>query len=395
MRPRLPHRSLWVSASRREALNGLAFLRVLFDSQIFCSQRFGGISRYFAALAREIHCMPGAVSRIEAPAYINEYLDTLPRSVVSGRQVPAFRGMWPLSYFASRLLSYGSSARFKPDVLHQTFYYQRRGSSSLPTVTTIHDMIHEKYPAGLSGARTLSRLKKARVIEADRVICVSENTKRDVLECYGVDERKVMVVYHGYDSLYPQLDISGDQYRKRLFNSEEPYLLFVGVRVGYKNFEGLIEAVSTSVLLKKECRVLCFGGGAFSSRELELLDNNGLRDRVVQIQGSDSDLADAYAHALLMVYPSRYEGFGLPPIEAMSLSCPVACSNTGSLPEVVGSAARMFNPEEPDEFRYVLESLVKSADERARLIDLGLDRCKQFSWRKCAADTLNVYRSLA
>jgi glycosyltransferase involved in cell wall biosynthesis len=123
-----------------------------------------------------------------------------------------------------------------------------------------------------------------------------------------------------------------------------------------------------------------------------MLARAGVNQQVTQINGADVLLANCYRHATLFVYPSLYEGFGLPPLEAMSLGCPVACSNSSSIPEVVGDAAAMFDPLDPDSIRAALERVLSSANLLGEYVTRGALRSRLFSWHRCAQETIEVYR---
>jgi glycosyltransferase involved in cell wall biosynthesis len=120
----------------------------------------------------------------------------------------------------------------------------------------------------------------------------------------------------------------------------------------------------------------------------------GVGDSIRYLSGGDTMLANSYRHAALFVFPSKYEGFGIPPLEAMSVGCPVACSDVSSIPEVVGDAGAYFPPDDPAAIRDTVERVLDSDHERSELIRRGKHRCAQFSWRKCAQDTLGIYRSM-
>jgi glycosyltransferase involved in cell wall biosynthesis len=171
------------------------------------------------------------------------------------------------------------------------------------------------------------------------------------------------------------------------------YILYVGARGGYKNFTNFLRAYSSSPSLRGTFGVVCFGGGEFCLSERKLLASLGLgEDKIVQLPGDDSVLAGLYSRAAVLVYPSLYEGFGIPPLEAMSFDCPVICSNTSSLPEVVGDAAELFDPSEPENIRIAIERVVMSAARTNALIALGRERIKNFSWDRCARETFTVYQ---
>ncbi|MCP8689162.1 glycosyltransferase family 4 protein, partial [Marinobacterium sedimentorum] len=177
--------------------------------------------------------------------------------------------------------------------------------------------------------------------------------------------------------------------------SHRPYLLYVGNRQGYKNFAGFVKAFSASPRLVGKYDIVAFGGGDLSKDELSLFLNLGLnKGQVVYCSGDDAKLASLYESASAFVYPSLYEGFGLPPLEAMSYGCAVISSNTSSMPEVIGNAAEFFNPLCIDQMRDAMENVLFSQARSAELKMFGYARIKDFSWEKCAIETLNVYKKL-
>jgi glycosyltransferase involved in cell wall biosynthesis len=245
-------------------------------------------------------------------------------------------------------------------------------------------MIQEKYPESFSRTTSMGGFKAIAIARADHVICISENTRRDLVELLKIPERKTSVVYLGYDLATHQ--VAESPLRPKSF------ILYVGKRGGYKNFMGLLRAYAASLTLKGNFSLVCFGGGLFSLEERKQISALGLRpDRVVQLSGRDDVLAGLYSAAVALIYPSKYEGFGIPPLEAMSFGCPVVCSNTSSLPEVVGEAAELFDPEDEMGLRTAIERVVSSPQRAQALVQSGYERIKRFSWSKCARDTLHVY----
>src|SRR5580698_2163272 len=172
-------------------------VRVMFDSQIFCSQRFGGISRYIVSIAAKMENLGNVVPRVVAPFHYNELLGQLPKAMVYGRKIPVLEHSTLVAYAASAFPARIAQRRFRPDIVHSTYYYPTMRSAGAANIVTVHDMIHEKYPSGLSGGSLIARWKAASVSRADHVICVSENTRRDVLSTYGVDENRVSVTHLG------------------------------------------------------------------------------------------------------------------------------------------------------------------------------------------------------
>jgi glycosyltransferase involved in cell wall biosynthesis len=368
-------------------------LRVMFDPQIFCHQRFGGISRYVCNMALEMHRMAGVTPLIVAPFHFNEYLDQLPRSVVLGRRVRWLEGLTALAYGSSVLPGKIAARGFKPDVLHNTYYFPVRPPSGARSILTIYDMIHEKYPTYFAASPLITRIKAASVAVADHVICISESTRRDVLATYDIPEERVSVTHLGFDPLESLLSgESSSEFKVRLLGADAPYILYVGSRVSYKNFQGLLDAYAASASLRMNFFLLCFGGGDFTGAERAAIAKAGVEGRVRYLGGSDAALAACYAHASLFVCPSLYEGFGIPVLEAMSLDCPVACSNSSSLPEVVGDAAKLFEPLDRDSIRCALESVLDSPSTATALKERGRIRKRLFSWRSCAENTVGIYR---
>ncbi len=340
--------------------------------------------------------MAGIQPQIWAPYHCNEYLDALPKALVRGKRAPHARKPSPGMRIAS-LLGTALGQRCNPsDILHRTYYYP---FCHLPgpakNILTVYDMIHEKFPQQYASRDPIARWKKRAVKAADTIICISENTRKDLLEHYDtVDPKKVLVTYLGFDALSSLLtDEPAAAFRTRALGADIPYILFVGHRAGYKNFAGLLQAYSSSPWLHQNFALLCFGGGAFTPAEQALIASSPASGRVRQMGGSDAVLASCYRHAALFVYPSLYEGFGIPPLEAMSMDCPVACSNTSSIPEVVGDAAAYFDPGNVGSLRSTLENVLGASTASADLVERGKVRRMQYSWHRCAEQTVDIYRA--
>jgi glycosyltransferase involved in cell wall biosynthesis len=365
-------------------------LRLVYDYQIFASQRYGGISRYFCALARELAAVDGVTARIVAPLHRNEHIRAMSPRVVTGHYVPPLAKTERAVRALDAMLFPVIAGAWSPDIVHETYY------SELPTfpgrvcrVVTVLDMIHERFPQYFPPGDRTAKAKRCAIHRADRVICISESTRRDLIDIHALREDRVRVVHLGYDRLDAQgltaIDIVGPG----------AYLLYVGARNGYKNFLAAAHAYALSPLLAQRMRLVCVGGGAFSMSERRVFAQLGLaEDRVVVVSGNDSALAALYSGAAAFVYPSRHEGFGIPPLEAMSLGCPVVCSNAGSIPEVAGDAAEYFDPGDPAAMSAAIERAALAPGRRSELVALGRLRAEKFSWQRCARETLNVYREL-
>ena len=364
-------------------------MRIAYDYQIFGAQRQGGISRYFASLARELALM-GEQPRIIAPVHDNLFLETLPPRLVSGWSERRFA---PLrNRIAKRALNAAVTRlqlrAWNPDVVHETHYSpERTGPARVPMVITVFDMIHELFPEQFENSTAKSAVKRAAIFRADHVVCISANTRDDLVRIFGTPPAPVSVIHLAADIPEPSVAVADIP-----AVAGEPFLLHVGVRGGYKNFARLCEAFAASPHLRKDFRLLAFGGGPFSASEKALLEHLGISDRVAQLEGDDALLDALYRRAVTLVYPSLYEGFGLPPLEAMARDCPVVFSNSSSMPEVIAGAGHAFDASDQGDMQRAIESVVYAPDSRADLIARGRERARAFSWRRCATETLAVYR---
>ncbi len=364
-------------------------MKVLYDAQIFRQQRYGGISRYFCELAPRINAAADARALIVAPRYCNAYLRDLPPDLrVGWYSHRTSRPSWPHK-LVMRATERLATATFRPDVVHETYFFGPTVKApQARRVLTVYDMIHERFPQRFAAQNPDARAKRAAAQRADHVICISESTRRDVIDILGLPSSKVTVT-HLSSSLRPPAVLPA------LPNmGGRPYLLYVGDRGGYKNFDGLLQALRSSSILT-DVQLVCYGGGALQAKEWDRFDAMKLpRDRITHCGGGDEMLAALYASALCLVYPSLYEGFGLPPLEAMNCGCPVVCSTGGSLPEVTGEACASFDPNDAEAMRQAIESVALSETRRTELRAQGFKQAQRFSWDRCASETLAVYRSL-
>lgn len=364
-------------------------MRIAYDHQIFGWQKYGGVSRYFFELANNIALSGIDDAAIISPLYVTSYLSAAsPKLKVVGRAVPAIRRTGRIYRAVNQLLAPSMMKRFAPDIVHETYYAHRRNApASSKVVLTVFDMIHERFPENFSSWDPVQKEKVAAVKRADHVICISEHTRQDLIQLLGVDESKTSVVHLGFS-------LTGD-IGPSLASPPRPYLLYVGARSGYKNFEGFLRAYASAPSLAKEFELVAFGGGDLTARERSLILELGLDSTQIRhTGGSDAVLANLYRGAALFVYPSLYEGFGIPPLEAMSFNCPVACSKTSSIPEVVGDAASFFDPESLESMVVAMESVLRNEAFRRELIARGRQRISRFSWEECAAQTQAVYRKV-
>ena len=331
----------------------------------------------------------GVAPKIFAQFYVNEYIAGLEAQYIDGVKVSNIRGMGSSRYHLNDWICKRKITSYKPSVIHQTYYSTVNGLPvDTPKVITVHDMIHEKYNYQFPNSKKISMQKYKAIKKADHVICISQNTKNDLIEIFNVSPNKLSVIYHGFNSL------TGVEGKVHNSSNPKPYILYVGDRFGYKNFEIFLYAYSSSHWLINNFDVVCFGGSEFSSNEHERIGQLKLSNKIKRVSGSDALLADCYRGASLFVYPSLYEGFGMPLLEAMSLGCPVACSGTSSMPEVAGDAGAYFDPRSIDSMRDQIEVVLNSSERRAELVAKGNIRFRAFDWSDSASQTLQVYEGL-
>jgi len=362
-------------------------MRICYDYQIFATQKYGGISRYFVELASRINQYPETEVRVVSPFYRSKLLHAKTGSIpVRGLHSEILAPRRRTVGTFNAICFYMYSAIYKPDIVHETYYSRHRTSSaSAKTVVTVHDTIEELFPEYFPLSKKTIEIRKAVYQRVSHVICISQNTRKDLIRLYDIDPDKVSVVYHGSSLVAPL---------EQPVRTGPPFFLYVGERASYKNFLGLLRAFAESRLFKTH-ELVCFGGGRLRAGEYECIDQLGIpRERVRFVSGDDAMLAGHYATAEAFLYPSIYEGFGIPLLEAMQCGCPVLCGDASSIPEVAGDAAMYFNARDTQEIASALQKIVQSPEERLRLIAKGKTRVKQFSWDICAQQTYAVYEKL-
>lgn len=364
---------------------------VAYDHQIFGLQQFGGISRYFCEIASRIPALAQIATRVIAPVHFNEYLDGFAGDKWALFRPIPFRGAGRAYRALNRAVAPALIAASSPTIVHWTYFKPPRSGGHSRTVVTVYDMIHELFGKEFPNDDVTSSDKRHCVTTADHVVCISESTKVDLMRLFDVPEKKISVIYLGYsDAFVPQREQSN-----AVAKVQRPYLLYVGHRRGYKGFENAVRAYAGARSVRDQFDLIAFGGPAFTKEEDDLVRSLGLRQGCVsRVTGGDEALASAYRGARAFVYPSRYEGFGIPPLEAMACGCPVACSNTSSLPEVVGSAAELFDPQCIDSIGAALERVCFDSALRVELVERGFRRASRFSWDRCAQETAAMYEQV-
>ena len=335
----------------------------------------------------------GAKAKIFAPLHFNQNLISATGVSNQGYLLPKLSPkFFRLALIAGTFLARKSINAFHPEILHETYFsLDKYCPVGAKRVLTVYDMIHEKYADAFEGSAETSNPKRIAAQRADHVICISESTRQDLVNICQIPIGKTSVIYLGVDSIFSPKPQDIDSHLKL----PKKFLLYVGKRDGYKNFIGFLTAFAASPYLKENYSIVCFGGAALEPSELAVAHSMGLKpDQIVHYFGGDELLASIYRQAQALIYPSLYEGFGLPPLEAMATGCPVICSNTSSLPEVVGGAGQYFDPLSQQSMMEAMEGVLSTSKRREELITLGYVQASKFSWEKCAKETMREYQKL-
>lgn len=377
-------------------------MKVLYDPQAFDMQTHGGVSRCFAELYAHRPAFVDASISIKETN--NVYLKDLgfPEAgdVYKHKDTKLKHFLFKLTYN----LKYGKFSRWdkRPlinqyetesvikkgdfDIFHPTFFddYFLPFLGKKPFVITVHDMIPEIFSMDHSQAKQ----KLAVIPKAAHIIAVSGQTKKDLVRIMNVPEEKVSVVYHGADE-EPYIPSSTAPFA-------EEYILYVGTRYEYKNFKAFCKSCVGILKRHPQLKIVCTGV-PFSPEEIQLFESLGIKDRMVhRFVQTRQELFDLYHYAITFVYPSKYEGFGIPILEAYKADCPVMLNRASCFPEIAGDAAVFFDlNSEKSDFEEQFETLYRlTGDERGELIQRQRERMKLYSWSKSAAQLADVYKDV-
>ncbi|OUL29120.1 glycosyltransferase family 1 protein [Nostoc sp. 106C] len=282
------------------------------------------------------------------------------------------------------------------DIFHSS-YYRKPLSKKAQNIVTVYDFLYHFGQLKSINTRINIWQIESAINAANAIVCISENTKKDLFLLYPhlVNHPHVYVVGIGASIKFDEtINLKPPS---RILESSisklQKSILFVGKRIRYKNFENALLGFYESDLAKEGFTLLCVGS-SFSVAEVQLLTKLNLRNNVAFIENAtEKELNYVYQNAFALVYPSLYEGFGLPPLEAMSCGCPVIASNTSSIPEVVADAGILINPQDPQEIASALKTLLDHKT-RSSYITKGFARSKIFNWDEFAQNYIQIYKSL-
>lgn len=347
-------------------------------------QKHGGISRYFANLNNSLNNIPGVVSELALLYTHNYYVKK--KSYLSqtlGGFLPRKErnlNKWNKKYSEFKI----NKENF--DVFHPTYYDPYfLEKIKKPFVVTVHDMIHEMYPEYFPFNDNTVHFKRRLFEKADHLIAISESTKTDLQSIYNISDDKISVVQHGYQ-ISSEIAVA---FAPPISN----YILFVGDRTKYKNFNKFVKAIVPIIKSNPDVGLICAGGGNFCVVEQELLHRYGISN-VAQISANDEELKILYRQALVFVYPSLAEGFGIPLLEAFANNCPAVISDILPFKEVGGAACAYFNPNDIQDMSSQIEKVIYSAEVSEKLRSAGEIQLKKFSMADCVERTADVYRML-
>jgi len=381
-------------------------MKILYDHQIFTIQKYGGISRYFIQIISNLP--PNVKAEIAIKYSNNEYLKNAELAnntnslfqpidkFLHGIKFPGKKRLfeyirrnnpanYPDAYALNKDLTIELLKKQDFDIFHPTYYddYFLDYIGEKPFVLTIHDMIHEIYPEMLNDPETVKR-KSILAQRAAHIIAVSENTKKDIIEILKVPESKISVIYHANslnEETLTKLDLP------------EKYLLFVGERWSYKNFVFFINSIAQLLKENRDIYVICTGRN-FDSNEKKHFLFLDIEGQIKSMSVSDEGLIYLYQNAIAFIFPSYYEGFGIPILEAFTMSCPVILSQNSCFPEIARDAALYFNPKIGSSINDAINEIISNSQLRNLLIQKGKEHGKTFSWKSSASKTVFVYEKI-
>lgn len=349
---------------------------IVFDNIVFNLQRAGGISRVWSKIIQPYNGSDGVVFIEHTGGVKNIYRRNISlTTLVHDHRLPLQ---------AARYVNF-SRRFFNEDFAFHSSYFRINTAPGCVNITTVHDLIYEKFGKGV-GAVLHLRQKAAALRKSDCIVCVSEHTRKDLLEYYPfcIDKRLV-VIPNGVEGFYKST--VNPELFQRVGIDDSSYFLYVGHRGGCKGFNFVHDAID---MLGGELLCLVVGD-PFNQSELAEIRERGHEKKILNVgKVSDSELNDLYSHASFFFFPSLYEGFGIPPLEAMLAGCPVLASNRSSVPEVVGEAGILFDPSDLVSLRNGL-SRVLQVDIKEKLIALGVERARDFSWKSVVERYATLY----
>jgi glycosyltransferase involved in cell wall biosynthesis len=363
-------------------------MNILFDHQAFSYQDYGGVSRYFLELYNAL----GADNEITVSVKFsnNELLEQLNQKGIPFFPKRNFIGKRYLMNMLNIPLSKRRIRQSNFDVFHPTYFdpYFIKVLKK-PGIITVHDLTVDLFPQYFKSYDFAKRTNKEKCFKSvNAIIAVSENTKRDIVQLYDIPEEKIQVIYHGVNNNPKEINLSNLKFKINLV--PKSYILYVGSRKGYKNFLFFVNSIG-NLILKEKVKMVCIGGGEFNRQEIVEFRKMNIESNILYFDFSEITLNWLYQNALFFVFPSLYEGFGMPILEAFSNRCAVVLSDRSCFSEIAGDAAVYFEPDEKDSIIDTTRKMILDSSLRKKIIEKGGNRVKYFTWEKAAKETLKAY----
>lgn len=365
---------------------------VFFEGKIFSLQFHGGVSRIFFELMR----LFAKKKIVEQIFYRGLYIDRYPFDKkwfkrYYGLKNPIGRGSRFIKAFDNKVLEFAYNLNANSKLIYHATYYRFPRRPKGPVVIHVFDMIHELF----SGNLDIKILKKKAINAADLIISISESTKKDICRLHQIDPQKIVVAYPGLSSIFNKRsrEISAPSKRERI--NERPYMLYVGNRDWYKNFDLLLNTFISQKYFNDFDLILAGGSKNLSIQQKEAINKcSGKGAWLKHKFCNDRELAELYSNATVFISTSEYEGFGITLIEAMACGCPVIARNISSIPEVVGNAAILFDPKDPEDLGRKIDRIITDRSLAIDLVRQGKLQAQQFTWEAMADAVYKGYLRL-
>ena len=359
-------------------------MKIIFDGLIYSLQSQGGISRYFDelinGLAERPDCEVIVLLRKNNPSRVfssKVKVEIIDSAIHTGNKFLKYFSVFIDGLKTKKFLQ--NRKDLQAGILHHT-YYRHFSNIRAKQVTTVYDMTDEIFPKLFKGLfyYLYAYNKKKAILKADSIITISESTKRDIVNLYGIKGEKINVIYLGISSIFKSIGKN---------KPAKPFFLYVGYRYYYKNFSFLLKTFS-SWNKKNEYDLICLGGGEFNKTETKSIDDLNLNNTVKRIPNvTDTGLVSYYNNATALIYPSLYEGFGLPILEAIACGTPVICSDIPVFKEIGGDCPIFFQNDPAD----LIRCLDEVTDNTYKIPANSIEWVKQFSWQETITATMKVY----
>lgn len=360
-------------------------MKILLDNIIYSKTKNGGVSNYWFELSnyllKQTQDEIGFFEENEGLLNFHRKMLSIPsESILQHGKFPIAARLFPINYKSEEKFIY-----------HSSYYRGLVGSRNMIEITTVYDFIHNYYSTFLK--KTIHNNLKYNAIKRSKgVICISKNTYNDLQKfCPTKPNQKAEVIYVGVsDDYFPIKQFSENQLTFLKNNHiEDAFLLFIGGRTNYKNFDFVASVLNEN----KELKLVVVGGGAFTEQEIKLFSKEAL-ERVQFIGSANNDeLNVLFNSATALIYPSSYEGFGIPVVEAMRAGCPVIGLDNATIREVAENSAILLKNLNISDFNNNKENLFNSS-YRTEIIEKGLLESQKYSWKKCNKETHEFYKSL-